>query len=164
MKKHLANLITSLRIAFSAVLLFLTPLSPAFITLYIAAGITDMVDGTVARKTGAASEFGSKLDTVADIVFTAVCMIKLLPVLNVPVWTYCWAALIALIKTVAIVTGYIRDKKFTAVHSLLNKITGAMLFVVPLTLSFIELRYSAAAVCALATFAAIQEVVIIHDR
>lgn len=157
MKKQLANLITSLRIVFSVVLLFLKPLSNLFLILYVAAGITDMIDGTTARKTDTVSEFGSKLDTAADIVFTAVCMIKLLPVLNLPVWAYCWAAVIALIKTVTIVTGYIRDKKLTAVHSLLNKITGAMLFAIPLTLSFIELRYSTAAVCALATFAAIQE-------
>lgn len=85
MKKQLANLITSLRIVFSIVLLFLKPLSHSFLILYIAAGITDMIDGTVARKTGAVCEFGSKLDTAADIVFTAVCMIRLLPVLNIPV-------------------------------------------------------------------------------
>ena len=157
MKCQLANLLTSFRIVFSGVILFLTPLSPFFITLYIAAGVTDIADGTVARLTDSTSEKGSKLDTIADIVFTAVCMIKLLPVLNVPVWTYCWAAVIALIKAVTIVKGYIRDKKFPAIHSLLNKITGAMLFVIPLTLSFIELRYSTAAVCTLATFAAIQE-------
>lgn len=157
MKKQLANLITSLRIAFSVVLLFLKPLSISFLILYIAAGITDMIDGTAARMTGSVSEAGSRLDTLADIVFTAACMIKLLPVLNVPVWAYCWAAVIALIKTVTFVIGYIRDKKLTAVHSLLNKITGAMLFAIPLTLSFIEFRYSTAAVCAMATYAAIHE-------
>ena len=130
---------------------------PAVSRLYIAAGITDMIDGTAARMTGSVSEAGSRLDTLADIVFTAACMIKLLPVLNVPVWAYCWAAVIALIKTVTFVIGYIRDKKLTAVHSLLNKITGAMLFAIPLTLSFIEFRYSTAAVCAMATYAAIHE-------
>lgn len=157
MKKHLANLITSLRIVFSGVLLFLTPLSPAFFALYIAAGLTDMVDGTVARMTGSVSEFGSKLDTLADIVFTAVCMIKLLPVLDIPVWTYCWAGGIALIKAVTLAIGCIRLKSFTSVHSLLNKITGAMLFALPLTLPFIGLRFSSAAVCTAASFAAIQE-------
>lgn len=157
MKKQLANLITSLRIFFSFVLLFLKPLSPAFIFIYILAGSTDMIDGTVARMTRSKSEKGAKLDTIADIVFTAVSLIKLLPVLDFPTWAYCWAAVIALIKTVTVVTGYIRDKQFTAVHSLLNKITGAALFVLPLTLSLIDLRYSTAAVCALATFAAVHE-------
>ena len=157
MKKQLANLITSLRILFSIALLFLKPLSPAFLTLYVAAGITDMTDGTVARLTNSVSEAGSRLDTLADIVFTAVCMIKLLPMLDIPVWAYWWASAIALTKAVTLAIGFIRFRKFTAVHSLMNKITGAMLFALPLTLSFIELKYSAAAVCAAATFAAIQE-------
>lgn len=157
MKKQLANLITSLRIVFSVVLLFLTPLSPAFLTLYIAAGLTDMVDGTAARLTGNVSDAGSRLDTIADIVFTAVCMIKLLPVLDIPVWTYCWTGAIALTKAVSLAIGFIRHRKLTAVHSVLNKITGAMLFAIPLTLPFIGLKYSTAAVCTAATFAAIQE-------
>ena len=149
----MANLITGSRIALSILLLFCTPFSAAFYALYFAAGLTDMIDGTVARMTGTAGESGAKLDTLADIVFTAVCTLKLLPVLNLPAWTYCCAAVIAF----TLVTGYIRRKEFTAVHSLLNKITGAMLFVFPLTLSFIELRYSAAAVCIVAACAAIQE-------
>lgn len=157
MKKQAANIITGLRVVFSIGLLFLTPLSPAFFALYIAAGLTDMIDGTVARMTGSVSEFGSKLDTLADIVFTAVCMIKLLPVLDIPVWTYCWAGGIALIKAVSLAIGFIRHGKLTAVHSVLNKITGAMLFAIPLTLPFIGLRFSSAAVCTAATFAAIQE-------
>ena len=35
--------------------------------------------------------------------------------------------------------------------------TGALFFVLPLTLPFINLKYSALAVCFIATFAAIQE-------
>ena len=62
----MANIITCLRIVCSIALLFCSVFSPAFYTLYIAAGISDMTDGTVARKTGTVSEFGSKLDTAAD--------------------------------------------------------------------------------------------------
>ena len=94
----MANLITCIRIVLSAALLFSPALSPAFYALYLAAGISDMIDGAVARKTGTVSELGSRLDTIADIVFTAVCLIKLLPVLDVPAWLYTWIAVIAIIK------------------------------------------------------------------
>ena len=80
----MANIITCIRIVLSAALLFCPALSPAFYALYLAAGFSDMIDGAVARKTGTVSELGSKLDTIADIVFTAICLIKLLPVLDVP--------------------------------------------------------------------------------
>ena len=38
-----------------------------------------------------------------------------------------------------------------------NLITGAVFFVLLLTISFVEIKYSAMVVCLLATFAAVQE-------
>ena len=116
-----------------------------------------MIDGTVARKTNTVSEFGSKLDTVADFVFAVVCLIKLIPVLNIETWIYIWIAVIVVIKVINIASGYMMQKKLVAVHSVMNKVTGALLFTLPLTLRFIELRYSVIVVCAVATFAAVQE-------
>ena len=153
----MANIITVIRIILSIALLLCQAFSPAFFALYIAAGASDMIDGAVARKTDTVSEFGSKLDTIADIVFAAVCMIKLFPVLDVPVWLYIWIAVIASIKLVNIAAGYIRQKQFVAVHSIINKVTGVLLFVFPLTLTFIGLKYSAVFVCIIATAAAVYE-------
>lgn len=153
----MANFITCIRIVCSIALLFCPVFSPAFYELYIAAGVTDMIDGAVARKTGTVSEFGAKLDTTADFVLVVVCLIKLLPVLHVPAWLYIWIAIIAFIKVANIAAGYIRQKEFLSVHSIMNKVTGGLLFVFPLTLSFIDLRYSAAVVCVVATAAAIHE-------
>ena len=160
----MANIITGIRIVLSAALLFCTAFSPTFYALYIAAGFSDMIDGAVARKTGTVSAFGSKLDTIADIVFAAVCMIKMLPVLQVPVWLYIWIAVIALIKAANIAMGYIRQKEFVSVHSAMNRATGALLFVFPLTLKFTNLRYSAAVLCAAATAAAIREGYLIYRK
>ena len=153
----MANIITCIRIVCSIALLFCPVFSPAFYALYIAAGVTDMIDGAVARKTGTVSGFGAKLDTTADFVLVVVCLIKLLPVLHVPAWLYIWIAIIAFIKVANIAAGYIRQKEFLSVHSIMNKVTGGLLFVFPLTLSFIDLRYSAAVVCVVATAAAIHE-------
>ena len=116
-----------------------------------------MTDGAVARKTGTTSKFGSRLDTLADIVFVAVCLIKLIPVLDVPFWINIWIAIIAFIKFLNIVAGYINRKESVAVHSAVNKTTGCLLFLFPLTLTFIDLRYSAAVICTVATIAAVYE-------
>ncbi len=153
----MANIITCIRIVLSVALLFCPALSPVFYGCYMAAGLSDMIDGAVARKTGTVSELGSRLDTIADIVFTAACLIKLLPVLNVPSWLYPWISVIAVIKLLNIAIGYIRQKELVAVHSVINKITGSLLFVFPLTLAVIDLKYSAAVVCAAATIAAVYE-------
>ena len=155
--KALANRITICRILCSIALLFFPAFSPAVYVLYITAGISDMVDGWVARRTHTASELGAKLDTIADIVFVIVCMVKLLPVWDITTWLYVWIGIIALIKVINIISGFIVQKQFVAVHSTMNKVTGLLLFIFPLTFSFIDLKYSAAVVCIFATFAAIQE-------
>ena len=153
----MANIITVIRILCSVALLFCQFPSPAFYVLYVTAGITDMIDGAVARKTNTVSEFGAKLDTAADFVFVAVCLIKLIPSLDIPNWLYVWIAVIALVKGINIVSGYVMRKEFVAVHSVMNKVTGILLFLLPLTLQALDLKYTGAAVCTVASFAAVQE-------
>ena len=153
----MANIITGVRILCSIALLFFPAFSPAFYILYIVAGVSDMIDGTVARKSGTASAFGSKLDTAADFVLVAACLIKLFPVLDVPPWLNIWISIIALIKMINVISGYVMYKELVAAHTVMNKVTGILLFILPLTLTVIDLKYSGAVVCAAATFAAIQE-------
>ena len=158
MKKHIANIITGSRIVLSLPLLFI-PLSSAwFYVFYLLCGLSDMVDGTVARKTNSASEFGARLDTVSDFVFMLVCAVKILPILHIPVWLWVWIALIALIKILNIALVFIAKKKLISIHSVFNKITGFALFLFPLTLIFVEPIYSVATICVLATVAVVQEV------
>ena len=157
MKKHLANMITGLRIIVSFVLLLFDALSLPFYITYLLCGFSDMIDGTIARKTNAVSEFGSKLDTVADAVFMAVCAVKLLPMIYLPIWVWIWIAVIAIIKSANIVMGFFRRKKLVAYHTVLNKITGLLLFLLPFKLQFIEPTYSFAVLCSVATIAAVQE-------
>ena len=161
MKKHIANIITGSRIIFSLPLVWI-PLSSAwFYVFYLFCGFTDMIDGTIARKTGAVSKFGARLDTVADFVFMLVCGIKILPVLHIPVWLWVWITLIALTKVFNVTRVFIRKKKLISIHSVLNKITGFALFLLPLTLTSHKTVYSIAAVCVLATVAVMQEVYLI---
>lgn len=157
MIKHIANIITACRISGSILLLFFPAFSAEFYIIYIFCGFSDMIDGTVARKTNSTSEFGSKLDTVADFIFMTVSLFKLLPVINIPQWLWIWGAVIAVIKAGNIILGYISEKQFISPHTVMNKITGLLLFLLPLTLSFAEIKYSFVTVCSMATFAAIQE-------
>lgn len=153
----MANILTISRIPLSVLLLCTHPLSCSFYILYVFCWLTDVVDGFIARKTGSASETGAKLDTAADFVFVVVCLIILLPVIELPIHLLIWTVIIALIKIINIISGFIVQKKFVAVHTILNKVTGAMLFVLPFSVSFVDLRYRGSVICAVATFAAIQE-------
>ena len=157
MKRYMANIITGCRMIFSIWLLMFPVFSFWFYAMYLASGITDMIDGTVARKTDSVSEFGSHLDTVADVTFLSSALIKILPAIDVPKWSLIWIFVIAVIKIVNIILGFIRDKRFFAEHTVMNKITGFLLFLFPLTFGFIEIRYSIIVICSIATVAALQE-------
>ena len=160
----MANIITGCRILCNILLLFVPAFSSTFYILYLVAGFTDMVDGPIARKTNTANEFGSRLDTIADIVFVAACMIKLLPVLTIPTWLCVWIGVIAIIKVFNIISGYIVQKKLVAKHTIMNKVTGAVLFILPLTLSVVDLKYSGGFICTIAILAAIQEGYLIRNE
>lgn len=156
----LANIITSCRIILSVIMLFFPAFSTVFYSLYLTAGFTDMIDGTVARKLGTNSEFGAKLDTFADMVFVAVVAYKLYPLIKIT--KAIWIGLIAVIKVINLIYGFMVQKQFVSVHTIANKITGFMLFIFPLTFPIVNIRYTSIVVCAMATFAALQENYIIR--
>ena len=157
MKKQIANIITSCRILGSIGLLFCPVFSDGFYVLYLFCGLTDMVDGSIARKTGTVSSFGARLDTVADFLFVIASFVKLVPVIRIPVWIWGWAAVIAVVKLVNLVWGSTQMKQMPSLHTIANKATGLCLFLLPLTMPFADLRYTAPVVCVIATIAAIQE-------
>lgn len=162
---NLANGITLFRILCSLALLFCMPLSLPFFVFYAVAGLSDIFDGWIARKTNTATKFGAKLDTFADIVFAAVVLLKLLPILKLPLWMIGWVGVIALIKLVNIVIGFVRHHTLTAVHSVINKVAGVLVFILPFTIPIITIQYTAGLVCIVATVAAIMEsrIVIIEN-
>lgn len=131
--------------------------SPLFFALYALAGLTDVLDGFIARKTGIVTAFGAKLDTASDAVFFGVMIIRLIgsAAVSVPFW--CWTALIALIKIVNLICGIRLYGEFRTEHTPLNKITGILLFLLPFTEPVMDLNIGAAVICAAATLAALQE-------
>ena len=165
MAKHIANILTGCRILGSILLLFFPAFSVGFYTVYLLCGFSDMIDGTIARKTNSTSQFGSQLDTIADLVFVVAAMIRLLPAIHLPGWLWFWIGVIAVIKISNIIWGFVSKKRFIALHTIMNKVTGLLLLLLPLTIAFCELNYIAIAVCSIATLSAIQEgFYIITDR
>ena len=157
MKKYIANIITSIRILGSVCMLCSSVFSPLFYSAYLLCGFTDMIDGTVARKTNSVTAFGSHLDSIADLIFLTAASIKILPAIYIPNWLWVSILIVFIMKTAAVIWKYILVQQFMFKHTLLNKITGFLLFLLPLSLPFVEIKYSGSIVCAVAFLAAIQE-------
>lgn len=161
----MANILTAMRIICALLILFFPAFSTWFYLFYLLGGITDAVDGTVARKSGNATAWGAKFDTIADIFFVLAVLIKIIGSVVVPSWLLIWISIIAIIKAVNIIVGFIRCHRFATVHSVWNKVCGIIVFVPPLFIGS-EYAWQAKALvvifaCIIASVAAIQESVYI---
>lgn len=157
MNRNAANIISLTRIPFGIALLFFPALSTGFFVFYTLGGISDVLDGFIARRTETDSDIGSRIDSLTDIFFIAMALIVLLPSLDIPVWLWIWFFAIVAIKIVNVYFGYRMYGKFIPSHTVLNKIAGALVFIFPFSLLWMDLVYSASFVSAVATLAAAQE-------
>ena len=119
--------------------------------------MTDVLDGFAARKLHTESEKGAMLDSIADLVFAAVYAVKRLPLLSLPLWVWIWTALIAAAKITGIFIAGKKAHRLSIEHSFGNKLTGLLLFLLPLSVCVIDVKYGATLVCIAATAAVINE-------
>lgn len=157
MRKHLANCLTISRGIAALFLLVLPVFGGAFWSVYVWCGLSDMLDGAIARKTGSVSREGAVLDSIADLVFVGICLIKILPELELPMWMWIWLIIIALIKMFNFIRGILCHHQIIMPHTQTNKVTGFLLFLLPLALQWISPLVPSLLVCIVATYAAIEE-------
>ena len=160
--KRIPNIISALRILGAIFLLFSNPAGVAFWVIYGLCGISDMLDGYLARKLHAESRTGAVLDSVADICFVVCCAIRLIPAVQIPTWLWIWAGVIVAIKVVNQVSALIVYKRFCFSHTKANKLTGLLLFFSVPTVFWSIVPF--AFVAGVASFAAVQEGHFIRTR
>ncbi|MBR6345761.1 MAG: CDP-alcohol phosphatidyltransferase family protein [Bacteroidales bacterium] len=151
----LPNAISLLRVAGSISLLFCDVRGWPFWSLYVLCGLSDILDGWLARRLHAESKTGTILDSVSDIIFVACCAIRLSPVLVIPTWLWIWAGIIVIIKIVNQISALAVCKRFCFPHTVANKSTGLLLFLAAPTMFWSVIPM--AIVAAVATFVALQE-------
>lgn len=131
--KHLPNCITLSRIASSLALLFVRTFSPMFFVIYTYCGVSDVLDGFLARKFSLSSENGARLDSIADIVCYGITAVKIMPsllgVLTSPIW---WLITVVLvIRIISYTVAMIKYHCFASLHTYMNKLTGFLIFTIP---------------------------------
>ncbi|KMY45651.1 hypothetical protein AC622_16755 [Bacillus sp. FJAT-27916] len=134
--KHGANVITVLRILLSFCLLPAESFSYVFLALYTAAGLTDILDGYLARRYQISSSFGARLDTMADGIFMVIVCLKIIPFLQLSLFFIIWIWLILLIRMASLMLVRIKFHTFAILHTYANKGTGILLFLYPFMLTY----------------------------
>jgi len=159
-KKNIANMITISRILGTLVMTFLDVLSMPFYLVYIWCGLSDVLDGFVARKTNTISALGSRLDSISDLLFYTVMMIKILPYLKMYLPAYVWVLIYTVLTIRALCYIYvgIKEKHFASRHTIFNKITGFLMFLLPFMVKKNILVIYSLLVLAVAYFSVFEEI------
>ena len=164
-KRHnwnIADTVTAMRIAASLFLPFFHVQSIWFLVIYTFAGLTDVLDGWLARRTGTTSQFGARLDSIADLLFYGVLLFRLFPVLwqTLPVSIWYVVAAIVLVRLASYATAAVRYHQFASLHTWLNKLTGVGVFLLPYVFALSTGIVYSWVVCVLALAAALEELAI----
>lgn len=110
-----------------------------FLVLYILGGLSDVLDGSLARRWQVQSERGAKLDTWADFLFVMGTIIYLWgasEMENYLAGKTFWFVLVmaigigvvAIIRFISMAVCEERFGQFTGIHTIANKVAGVMLF------------------------------------
>ena len=158
--KYIPNVITSIRIIGSILLFILRPLSNTFLGVYIICGLSDVVDGYIARKFKCISNTGAILDSIADVIFIFSMMIIIIPLFKWSWWMLGWIGVIALIRLISVLIGFIKYKTVVFLHTYSNKITGLLLFCIPVLYNIVSINILIFFICVVATLSAIEEMFI----
>ena len=155
--KQIPNLLSMSRIVLCLPLLMVDAITMPFWILYLIAGLTDMLDGFLARRWRVESTFGARLDSLADFVFVLVVGYKLFPWLKLPTTLWMMIGLIALVKASNAVSAYIVRQRIEFLHIKANKLTGFFLFIGMMAIGQSYFVPEAWIISCIALFAAIQE-------
>lgn len=156
------NCITMVRIIGTLCLIFTEPLSTAFFVIYAICGISDILDGTVARLTKAITPLGAKLDSVADLLFYTTMFIKVFPILLGRVSVFVWMIVIAIVaaRIINYTVFAVKNKSMASEHTKLNKATGFMVFMMPFAIHTEFFDYYCIVCCIIAGFAVFHELLL----
>lgn len=156
----IANCISFTRIILSLTLVFVKQSSIVFYIIYLICGVSDVLDGYIARKTNTISKLGEKLDSIADLLMVMVVIYVLYPVINPTVRIVVWIVIIGIIRVISMMVVLLKYKTFGILHTYGNKATGLVFFALPFLTAFSWFDVSLNIICMVASVSAIEELLI----
>ena len=155
--KRIPDLLSMSRIVLCLPLLIVDAMTIPFWVIYLIAGLTDILDGFLARRWGVESKFGARLDSLADFVFVLAVGYKLFPWLKLPTALWILIGIIALVKVSNAVNSYVVKHRIQFQHTKANKLTGFLLFIGMMAIGQSYFVPVAWVIACIALFAAIHE-------
>jgi len=161
MRKQIPNILSVSRILISILLFFCFGKFYLFLFFYILAGLTDVLDGYLAKKLNAKTSLGAKLDSIGDLFFYTMLITYLLTQQREIVLSFLgYIILVILLRVINLVFGLIKYRRLIMVHTFANKVAGFLVFLLPI-LIYIERKEFLVVVLVVTLFSPIDEFLVI---
>ncbi|MTI71378.1 MAG: CDP-alcohol phosphatidyltransferase family protein [Firmicutes bacterium] len=162
LKKYIPNILSVLRIICSALLILFINNRIGFVFLYLVIGLTDVLDGLIARKFKLESDLGARLDSFADFIFYVILVFIFIKLyFSIITMNFIMVILgIIFIRLLNLVITKFKYNKFVFVHTIANKISGALLYFLPVIILFKQSNIIILIPMVIAFIAAMEELLI----
>lgn len=160
MKKHAANLITSVRVLLSPILFFFGEFNAPFFAIYMTCALSDLLDGPIARMTKSTGIAGSILDSVGDTLMYTGMMKVVLSNYGIPVWSVVWLAVALMLHIISALIAARRFGVFYFTHTFSSKLMGGVFFLTPFMFSRGLKRLHMLLISLIATYSAVEAIIV----
>lgn len=160
MRCRVPDAITISRMVAALLLLGVVPFSAGWCALYLWCGISDGLDGWLARYLKVGGAAGARLDSIADLVFVVSVLASCAPVLPWTFWMVAWIGAIAVVRLISLLVCHCRFGVCAFLHTGANKAAGAVLFLFPAAYLLWGLPSICVVVCAVASLSAAEELLL----
>lgn len=129
--RKLINTISVSRIFFGVLMIFCFNNKLLLTSLLILCGLSDILDGYLARKFKLSSNLGAKIDTIADLIVFFIIIYLIIRLMNpYMIGQYLvYIFIILILRAISVLVVYIKYREFAFLHTILNKIAGLTIYI-----------------------------------
>lgn len=165
LKQNIPNSLSILRIVLSLLIPFVAQNKTLLFVIMLLCGLTDVLDGFIARRFNCQSQLGARLDSIGDFVFFLVLVLYFL------VWridlikeNIVFLSAVIAVRLSSLIACRVKNRKAYTLHTIANKITGVVVFTGILISFIIEKRVIIEIILTVALVSAVEEQLIMITR
>jgi len=123
-------LLSIIRIVFSLFIIIVAKNNRLLFVIVLLCGLTDVLDGYIARKYKVESKLGAKLDSLGDYTFFLMLVLYFfIWRLNLIEDNSIFIVIVIMVRLSSLLVCWIKNKKVYSLHNIANKVTGLLLYV-----------------------------------
>ena len=159
--RHIPNLLSIIRIVLALFIIIVAKNNRLLFVIVLLCGLTDVLDGYIARKYKVESKVGAKLDSLGDYTFFLMLVLYFfIWRLNLIKDNSIFIVLVIMVRLSSLVVCWIKNKKVYSLHTIANKITGLLLYVGILVEILVERKDILVFLLVISLISAIEELMI----